>query len=176
VLSVADGQLLAVLEAPGFSFFDVVFDISTHDLFLQESSFCYPFSLWHIDGTTIQDSQTRCPEARPLKLFLGASREETPLSTRRVFYTSSDGAKIPMFLTSEDSNPVTAQTPILLYVYSGFGISVIPHFRPEFLAFMQAFRGVPYKLAYELPLCGPCEPIYLLWKGALTKGGRICQI
>lgn len=47
-----------------------------------------------------------------------------------------------MFLTSEDSNPVTARTPILLYVYSGFGISVIPHFRPEFLAFMQAFRGV----------------------------------
>ena len=47
-----------------------------------------------------------------------------------------------MFLTHSTSQPITASTPILLYIYGGFGISLIPHFRPDFLAFMLSFRGV----------------------------------
>lgn len=47
-----------------------------------------------------------------------------------------------MFLTSETAHPVTAETPVLLYVYGGFGIPCIPHFRPDFLAFIRSFHGL----------------------------------
>lgn len=47
-----------------------------------------------------------------------------------------------MFLTSNPSNPVTKSTPVLLYIYGAFSISVIPHFRPDFLAFLRCFNGV----------------------------------
>lgn len=45
-----------------------------------------------------------------------------------------------MFITS--SGAVTAQTPVLLYIYGGHGISVIPHFRADFVTYLQAFGGI----------------------------------
>ena len=47
-----------------------------------------------------------------------------------------------MFLTSQKSQPITTTTPILLYIYGGFGISVIPHFRADFLTFLLSFQGI----------------------------------
>lgn len=47
-----------------------------------------------------------------------------------------------MVLLSNGSYEVTPDTPILLYIYGDFGISVIPHFRPGVLAFIKVFRGV----------------------------------
>lgn len=79
-------------------------------------------------------------QAEPLKFFLGA--QVTSVSTTQVFYPSSDGTKVPMFLTSEVSHKVSPKSPVLLYVYGGHGISVIPHFRHDFLAFIRGFHGV----------------------------------
>jgi prolyl oligopeptidase len=45
-----------------------------------------------------------------------------------------------MFITT--SGNITSQTPVLLYIYGGLGISVIPHFRADFVAYLQAFGGV----------------------------------
>jgi prolyl oligopeptidase len=134
--------LLTTVNSPVYTFYDVSFNASSQDIFLLESSFCYPFSLWHINGSTIGSSETPCAVTRRLKLYPESTDEAAPVSTRQVFYTSTDGTEVPMFLTAEDCHPVTGQTPVLLYVYGGFGISVIPHFRPEFLAFIRAFRGV----------------------------------
>lgn len=47
-----------------------------------------------------------------------------------------------MFLTSQNSRPITPATPILLYTYGAFGVSVIPHFRADFMTFLLSFQGV----------------------------------
>jgi prolyl oligopeptidase len=47
-----------------------------------------------------------------------------------------------MFITSNSSIPITKSTPVLLYIYGAYSISVIPHFRPDFLAFLRSFNGV----------------------------------
>ena len=44
-----------------------------------------------------------------------------------------------MFLVSDDLHPISADTPVLLYVYSGF---ILPYLRPDFLAFIKAFQGI----------------------------------
>lgn len=133
VFSTADGQHLKTLDAPVFTVFDVSSDQPSEDIFFLELSFDRPPSLWHIDISFMP--------TRPLEFFPQAA-ELGKISTQQVFYTSTDGTRLPMFLTSEDAYPVSATTPVLLYVYGAFGISVIPHFRPEFLTFIRAFHGV----------------------------------
>jgi prolyl oligopeptidase len=49
--------------------------------------------------------------------------------------------KIPTFITS--GGTITPQTPVLLDIYDGLGVSVIPHFRADFVKYLQAFSGVP---------------------------------
>ena len=121
---------------------DASFNAVQNKLLILESSFCYPPALWQSEASVADDSAIEFSQLRRLELFPLSKREAQPLSTRQAFYTSRDGTKVPMFLTSDSSRPVTAQTPVLLYIYGGFGISVIPHFRPEFVAFLRAFNGV----------------------------------
>lgn len=47
-----------------------------------------------------------------------------------------------MFITRQTDVEVSRDTPTLLYIYGGFGISLIPHFRPEFVTFIRAFGGI----------------------------------
>jgi prolyl oligopeptidase len=105
---------------------------ATNDLFILESVFYSPPTL-HI--TTASNT------TRELPLF-GSKAGPSDFTTRQVFYPSLDKVEIPMFITHQTSKPITSKTPVLLYVYGGFGISLIPHFRPDFLAFMTSFRGV----------------------------------
>lgn len=133
VFSTADGQRLKTLDAPVFTVFDVSSDPASEDIFFLELSFARPPSLWHMDISFMP--------IRPLEFFPQAV-EPGKISTHQVFYSSTDGTRVPMFLTAEDDYPVSATTPVLLYVYGAFGISVIPHFRPEFLTFISAFHGL----------------------------------
>lgn len=145
-----------------------IYDASPHDpatgaVFLVEFSFCRPPRIWCARATLTDPQDADSIEVsafRPVELFPKAQAKDaagtttmpdaqaqptamtiTPLSTRQVFYTSADGTRVPMFLTSADPYALTATTPVLLYIYGGFGISVVPHFRPDFVAFMHSFRG-----------------------------------
>ncbi|MBN1447608.1 MAG: S9 family peptidase [Bacteroidetes bacterium] len=60
-------------------------------------------------------------------------RTEIPIDSdnfviRRVRYPSSDGTEIPMFLVHKNGLKRNGDTPVLLYGYGGFGISMTPHF------------------------------------------------
>jgi prolyl oligopeptidase len=62
--------------------------------------------------------------------------------TKRVFATSKDGTKVPVFLTYRKGLKLDGNNPALLYGYGGFSLSQMPQFSPERLALLE--RGVVY--------------------------------
>ena len=141
LLSIADGKVTSV-DSPIDTVLQVDYDSASQDIFIIESSFSRPFSLWHIDGKVLSISRADSPATRPVSIYPELHANAAGVSNKQVFYSSADGTKVPMFLVFDDLHPISADTPVLLYVYGGFGISVIPHFRPDFLAFIKAFRGI----------------------------------
>jgi prolyl oligopeptidase len=57
--------------------------------------------------------------------------------TEQVFAESSDGTRIPLFLTHRRDIEPSGEVPTLLYGYGGFQIAVGPMFKPEWLAWME---------------------------------------
>lgn len=57
--------------------------------------------------------------------------------TEQVFYTSTDGTKVPMFLTHRADLKKDGKTPTLLYGYGGFDISITPQFSVSNLVWME---------------------------------------
>ncbi|HAB15226.1 MAG TPA: prolyl oligopeptidase family serine peptidase [Verrucomicrobiota bacterium] len=78
-----------------------------------------------IDGTT---SLWKAPDAP----FNPADYE-----TKQVFYKSKDGTRIPMFLSHKKGHQPNGRTPVLLYGYGGFNISLSPSFAPANLLWME---------------------------------------
>lgn len=57
--------------------------------------------------------------------------------TRQVFYTSKDGTRVPMIITFKKGTPLNGQSPLMLYGYGGFNISLTPTFSISNLTFME---------------------------------------
>ncbi|KAK5049359.1 hypothetical protein LTR84_004288 [Exophiala bonariae] len=157
-------------KLPMWTILDVSFDPSTHTLFLLESAFTHPPQLWYTRvspsvAATVGDREGRVATAvgdfKLLSLFLedksfnqhssvkAATATISPpqsLSTTQMFYHSTDLTTIPMFLTSlsprtSNPSPTPYLGPVLLYIYGAFGLTVIPHFRSDFITFLRVFRG-----------------------------------
>ncbi len=58
-------------------------------------------------------------------------------ATEQVFYTSKDGTRVPMFITSKKSVKKDGSNPTLLYGYGGFNISITPSFSISNLVWME---------------------------------------
>jgi len=55
---------------------------------------------------------------------------------RRVFYTSKDGTRVPMFIAHKKGIATDGPAPTILMGYGGFQIPSLPLFRPGFLGWM----------------------------------------
>ena len=64
----------------------------------------------------------------------GYSHEEH--TSRLVFYKSKDGTKIPLNINYANNTDINENTPVLLYGYGGFDISILPRLNKSFLAWM----------------------------------------
>lgn len=59
------------------------------------------------------------------------------------FYTSKDGTRVPLFIVRRKD--VDGPAPTMLHAYGGFGISIVPHFSPAAMAWVE--QGGVYALA-----------------------------
>jgi len=62
-----------------------------------------------------------------------------------IFYPSKDGTLIPLHVSHKKDLTLTSDTPVLLYGYGGFSISLVPRFSKRFLAWMN--QGGVFALA-----------------------------
>jgi prolyl oligopeptidase len=65
--------------------------------------------------------------------------------TKRVFYRSKDGTRVPMFITHKKGIRQNGKNPTLLYGYGGFNVSTKPGFNPLLIALLE--QGVVYCVA-----------------------------
>ena len=96
--------------------------------FFSFTSFVTPRRIYEIDLTTMKT-----------KIFWQESiegyRSEDYVSDFK-FYSSKDGTKIPIHISYKKSLKINEDTPVLIYGYGGFNISILPGFSKRFLSWM----------------------------------------
>ena len=114
-----DGQALHEVKLPTLGSVSFSGDKDDKETFYTFTSFTYPATIFKYDL-----------EANTSELFLAPKVAFTPddYVTEQVFYTSKDGARIPMFITYQKGLQKTGTNPTLLYGYGGFNISMTPSF------------------------------------------------
>jgi prolyl oligopeptidase len=101
------------------------------------SSFVFPPTHYHIANITepkLELLQSAMPDFNAKKY-----------TTEQVWYTSKDGTKIPIFLTSKKGLQRNGKNPVLLNGYGGFGISKTPFFNRTLCLFVE--KGGVFALA-----------------------------
>jgi prolyl oligopeptidase len=98
------------------------------EFFYTYTSFSYPPSIFHYDVETGKTT-----------LFRKAEVQFNPddFQTDQVFFTSKDGARVPMFLTYRKGMKRDGHNPVLLYGYGGFQIPMTPGFSISNLFFIE---------------------------------------
>ncbi len=56
---------------------------------------------------------------------------------KQVFYTSKDGTRVPMFISSKKGLKRNGSTPTLMFAYGGFLVDMTPAWNPEFVWWME---------------------------------------
>ena len=92
------------------------------------TSFLNPATIYRLDLPDGAVSGFRAPKL---------AFEPTSFVTERVFVPSKDGTRVPMFLSHRKGLVHTSTTPVLLYAYGGFNISLTPSFSVANLAWME---------------------------------------
>jgi prolyl oligopeptidase len=75
----------------------------------------------------------------------GVAFDADAFETHRVFVSSKDGTRVPVFLTHRRGLALDGGNPTLLYGYGGFNVGVRPSFSPSRLAWIE--RGGVYAVA-----------------------------
>ncbi|HKS36394.1 MAG TPA: prolyl oligopeptidase family serine peptidase, partial [Verrucomicrobiae bacterium] len=106
------------------------------ETFYSFTSFTVPGTIYRLDFAADKSS-----------VFRGAKVDFNPddYETKQVFYSSKDGAKVPMFITHRKGLELNGRNPTYLYGYGGFNISLPPSFSVANLAWME--MGGVYALA-----------------------------
>jgi len=98
------------------------------ETFYTFSSFATPPSIYRYDLATGES-----------KLLRRAAVDMNPADyvVEQVFYTSKDGTKVPMFITSKKDLQKNGRNPTLLYGYGGFNIPLTPSFSVSRLMWLE---------------------------------------
>jgi prolyl oligopeptidase len=98
-------------------------------VFYNYTSFTYPSTIFRYDISSRRSSVFRAPEIPGL--------DTNQYETKQVFFTSKDGAKVPMFLTHRKGIALDGNNPTLMYGYGGFNIATTPGFNSLRIALLE---------------------------------------
>ncbi len=125
----AEGRYLRTLPLPGLgTVTEFRGRAADAEAFYAYTSFTAPPAIYHYD---VASCTTELFRKSTLQTELGA------YETRQVFYASTDGTRVPMFLIHRRDLDPDGTHPVLLYGYGGFNISLTPAFAPSRIAWME---------------------------------------
>ncbi|CAN5701473.1 prolyl oligopeptidase family serine peptidase [soil metagenome] len=123
------GNLLRTVELPDIgSVWGFDGDQADQETFYGFTSFTQPTTIYRYDVRTGQSSIFRSPQ-------LGFNPAD--YVTEQVFYPSKDGTRVPMFISRKRGLQPDKNTPVYLYGYGGFNISLTPAFGVDHLVWME---------------------------------------
>jgi prolyl oligopeptidase len=102
---------------------------STPEVFYSFRSFLAPATVYRYDPGTRVSTAFMAP---------AAGLDARSYETRQVFYTSRDGTRVPMFITSRTGLKREGATPTLLTAYGGYGASITPSYLPDLPLWLEA--------------------------------------
>ena len=92
------------------------------------TSFTYPGTIYKFDVTTKKSE---------LYQQIELDFDFTNYETKQVFYKSTDGTKVPMFIVNKKGLVLNGNNPTFLYAYGGFNISMLPYFSTSRLMWLE---------------------------------------
>ena len=120
---IRDVDLPGIGTAVGFSGQNT--DTDTYYIF---TSFVNPGTIYHYDVATGTSTLFKQPQV---------DFNPEDYITEQVFYNSKDGTRVPLFITRKKDLKPTPDTPVYLYGYGGFNISLKPGFSIANLVWME---------------------------------------
>lgn len=97
-------------------------------VFYTFTGFTNPPSIYTYDIATGKSALFRAPEV---------DFDPNMYQTEQVFFTSKDGARVPMFIVSKKGVERNGKNPTILYGYGGFNISVTPSFSMSRISWLE---------------------------------------
>jgi prolyl oligopeptidase len=123
------GNLVRDVELPGIGSVTGLYGRGDDpETFYAFASFAVPETVYRYDVVTGEGEVFRQPDVK---------FDLADYVTEQVFYPSKDGTRIPMFLSHRRGLELGADTPVLLYGYGGFDISLTPSFRVPTVVWME---------------------------------------
>jgi prolyl oligopeptidase len=101
---------------------------AARETFYSYTSYTAPASIYRYDLETRTSSRIFAPRI---------AYDADGLTSRQVFYTSKDGTRIPMMITSKISIVLGAKAPAILYGYGGFDVALTPEFSPAVAVWLE---------------------------------------
>ena len=124
-----DGLLIREINLPGYGSVGLSADKDSDEVYYAFSSFNTPASIYSLNLKSGDSALVHSPEIE------GFNPDD--YVTEQVFYPSSDGTQVPMFITYKKGMEKTGQNPVYLYGYGGFNISLTPDFSPNRLLWLE---------------------------------------
>jgi prolyl oligopeptidase len=101
---------------------------AARETFYAYTSYTEPSTIYRYDVATGESTRVFAP-----RLAYDASA----LTSEQVFFTSKDGTRVPMIVTSKKGTPRDGSAPAILYGYGGFDVSLTPAFSSAAIVWLE---------------------------------------
>ncbi|MDE6491384.1 MAG: prolyl oligopeptidase family serine peptidase, partial [Muribaculaceae bacterium] len=123
------GNMKREIEFPTFGQAGFSSDKDSDEVFYTFTSFLFPSAVYSLDMADGSSTLYNSPEVK------GFNPDD--YVTEQVFYPSTDGTKIPMYLTYRKDLKRDGKNPVYLYGYGGFNVSLNPGFSAQRILWLE---------------------------------------
>lgn len=124
------GKKLGKLELPTLGTCNISGQKGDPEFFYVFTSYVYPSIIYR------SDLSAKEPKNSKILFDSKVNFKPSDYTTERLWYTSKDGTKAPIFITYKNGMKRDGLNPLLLYGYGGFNINMTPSFSPERTVFL----------------------------------------